>query len=61
MATLEICQHIVQLLDRGVLVHCQHARQDMVRAGLVGRVEVARLSRRPEWTDYHSGRIGMQK
>ncbi len=38
----------------------QHAVDDMVRAGLVGGIEVARLGRRLEWPHDHPRRIGAQ-
>ncbi len=53
----EILQHIGQLTVRRLGVEREHPFDDMVGAGLVRRIEVARLGCRLEGTNNHTGRI----
>jgi hypothetical protein len=54
---LEILKHLVQLLCRGLGIEPEHPVDDMARPSLIGRVEVARLDCRLEWSDDDPGRI----
>ena len=60
MAALEVLEHIGQLAGRHLGIERQHPLDDMVRAGLVGGVEVARLGRRLERAHDHPRGIGPQ-
>ena len=60
MAPLEILQNIRQLGGRRFRSERQHAINDMVRARLVGGVEIARFGRRSERAHDHSRRVGTQ-
>ena len=55
MTAFEVLQHVAQLLRCGIRIEPQHSIDDMVRPGLVGRIEVSRLSRRFERPDDDSG------
>ena len=48
MAAFEILQHIGKLAGGGIRIERKHPVDDMIGAGLVGRVEIARLGRRLE-------------
>ena len=60
MAALEIVQHIGQVVGCGLVAKRQDPLDDMVRARLVGRFEVARLGRRLERPHDHARGIGPQ-
>lgn len=58
--TEEIVEHISQLTRNGGRVQCQNAINDVICAGFVCGIEVARLGRRLEWTHNDPCRIGAQ-
>ena len=60
MPTLEVLQHVRQLMGRSLWVERENAFDDMVGACLVGRVEVARFGRRLERAHDHARGIGAQ-
>jgi phosphoglycerate-specific signal transduction histidine kinase len=60
MATQEIFEHLGQLTGDRRRIQRQNAFDNMVRACLVCRIQVARLSRRLEWTHNDPSRIGTQ-
>src|SRR5438128_1481031 len=60
MAALEILQYIVELADNGFRIEGENAADDMVGAGLVGRVEIARLCGRLERPHDDPGGVGTQ-
>ena len=60
MTALEILEHVGQLAGRGFGIQRQNPIDDMVRAGLVRRVEVARLGRRLERPHDDARRVGPQ-
>ena len=57
---LEILQYVVEDAGSGLGVHREHAIDNVVGALPVGRVEVARLGRRPEGPNHDPRRIGPQ-
>lgn len=57
---LKILKHVCQLMCGGFRIKPEHPVHDMVRAGLVRRIEIARFSRRFERPDDDSGRIRPQ-
>jgi len=60
VATLEVVEHVLQLLIGGVSIEPQHSADDMIGACLVGRVEVPGFDRRFERPHDDPGRIGAQ-
>ena len=60
MAALKILQHVGQLAGCGLGIERQNPVDDMVGAGLVGRVEIARFGRRLERAHDHPRGIGAQ-
>ncbi len=60
MAALEILQHIGQVVGCHLCIQREDPLDDVVRACLVGRLEVARLGRRPERPHDHARGIGPQ-
>ena len=60
MAPLKILQHFVQLLGGRLGIEPEDAVDDMVRARLVRRIEIARLGRWLEGTHDHPRRIRPQ-
>ena len=60
VAALEILEHFGELMGRGLRIERQDSVDDVIRARLVGGVEVSRLGCRPEWPDDHSRRIRAQ-
>ena len=60
MAALEVLKDIGQVVGRHLGAKCQDPLDDMVRAGLVGGLEVARLGRRLERPHDHARGIGPQ-
>jgi hypothetical protein len=60
VAALEILENIGQLTGCRPGIHCQDPIDDMVRACLVGGIEIARFGRRLERAHDHPGRIGAQ-
>ena len=60
MAALKIFQDVAQLLRGRFRIEPKNPVDDMVRPSLIGRVEIARFSRRFEWPDHDSGRIRPQ-
>ena len=60
VATSEIFKHLLQLLRGSLGIEPKHPVNDMISADLVGRVEVARLSRRLEGPDDDPGRVRTQ-
>jgi len=60
MAALEIIKDVGELVSCGLGIQRQDPLDDMVRAGLVGGIEVARLGRRPERPHDHARGIGPQ-
>lgn len=60
VAALEVFEHLAQLLRGRFGIEPKHSLNDMIGADLVGRVEVARLSRRFEGPDDDPGRIRAQ-
>ena len=57
---LEILQHVGQLAGRRLRIEIENALDNMVGAGLVGRVEIARFGRRLERTHDHARGIRPQ-
>ena len=60
MAACEIFKNLAQLLRGSLRIEPKHPINDMIGADLVGRVEVARLSRRFEGPDDDPGRVWAQ-
>ena len=60
MTTVEILQHIGELAGDGLGIERKNPVDDVIVAGLVGRVEVAGLSRRLERPDDYPCGIGTQ-
>ena len=60
VATLKIFQHIGQLVGCDLGIERHDPLDDMVRAGIVGGIEVARFGRRLERAHDHPRRIGTQ-
>ena len=60
VTTFEIFEHVVQLLCSRFGIEPENPVDDMVRPGLVGRIEVSGFSRRFERPDDDSGWIGPQ-
>ena len=60
MPALEIFQDIGELAGNGFGIECENPVDDMVGAGLVGRVEIARFSRRLERAHDHPRGVGTQ-
>ncbi len=60
MAAEEILQDVGKLTGRGFGTKCENPLDDMVGAGLVGRVEIARFGRRLERTHDHPRGIWTQ-
>ena len=60
MPALKILQHVGQLAGCDFRIERQDTLDDMVGAGLVGRVEVTRFGRRLEGTYDHARGIGTQ-
>jgi hypothetical protein len=60
MAALKIFQHVIELADNRLRVQREDAADDVVGAGLVGRVEIAGLCRRLEWPHDNPGRVRPQ-
>lgn len=57
VASFEIIEDVAQLLRRGFRIEAKNPVDDMVRPGLVDRIEVARFSRGFERPNDDSGRI----
>ena len=60
VAACEIIKHLVQLLRGGDGIEPKHPLNDMIGSNPVGRIEIARLSRRFEGPDDDPGRIRPQ-
>ena len=60
MAALKVLQHVGQQAGCDFRIECEDAFDDMVGAGLVGRVEIARFSRRLERAYDHARGVGAQ-
>src|SRR6266545_4150969 len=60
MATFEVLEHVAQLLGGSFGIEPKYPVDNMIGPDLIGRVEVARLSRRLEGPDDDSGRIRAQ-
>ena len=60
MTAQEILQDVGELTGRGSGIECENPLDDMVGAGLVGRVEIARFGRRLERTHDHPRGIRTQ-
>ena len=60
MPALEILQHVRQLAGRGLRIERENPLDDMVGAGLVGRVEIARFGCRLERAHDHARGVGTQ-
>ena len=60
MAALEVLKDVGAVAARHLRIERQDPVDDMVRPGLVGRVEVARFDRRLEGPHDHPGGIGAQ-
>ena len=58
MPALEILQHIGELVGDGLGIEGENPVDDMIGASLVGRVEIARLSRRLERAHDNARGIG---
>ena len=60
MATFEVLEHVAQLLRGSFGIEPKHPVDNVIGPDLIGRVEVARLSRRLEGPDDDPGRIRAQ-
>ena len=60
MPAEEILQHIGELAGCGFGIECENPVDDMVGAGLVGWIEIARFSRRLERAHDHARGVGTQ-
>src|ERR1700736_2409945 len=60
MATSEVVEYVRQLAGRGIRIEIENALDDMVGAGLVGRVETARLGCELERAYDDARRVGTQ-
>ena len=61
MAAVEVFKHFTQLLRGSFGIEPKHPLNDMIGTDLIGRVEVAGLSRRLERPDDDPGRIRAEK
>lgn len=60
VTTVEIFEYVAQLLPSGLRFEPENPADDMIRADLIGRIEVPRLRRRLERPDDDPGRVGPQ-
>lgn len=60
VTTFEILEHVRQLLRGSVGIEPKNSLDDVIGPDLIGRVEVARFSRRLEGPDDDPGRIRAQ-
>ena len=60
VTAFEIFEHVAQLLCSSFGIEPKNPADDMVRPGLIGRIEVSRFSRRLERSDDDSGWIRAQ-